>query len=237
MKSNTAKLNKKLNMIILLIIVVIIVMAIAFSGAIDFAKSPEASLLKARISTNATQAYVNDDILFDASNSTGENLDYMWDFGGGYTQKGISVSHSFPISNYYNVYLIVTNPDGERNIDMINITIYNRNHQEEVSGSLLGGSQRRVQSSDYIFCDVYPGITKPTVYGNLSGTTEMAIIDVYFRAADNYNIETLYLVGENLEYSYVIEDVEVEEEADCYLEIYCVRGYLTDYKLLLNVVY
>ncbi len=73
--------------------------------------------LKAVIEVDKLIAYVDETIEFYGSDaSTGEIKGYVWDFGNEIIEEGSNITKSFDRSRHYNVYLIVTDVDGENRI-------------------------------------------------------------------------------------------------------------------------
>ncbi len=51
---------------------------------------------------------VGEEIIFNASSSTGEIIDYLWDFGDGTTSTGATSTHIYDLIGEYNVTLLIT---------------------------------------------------------------------------------------------------------------------------------
>ena len=60
---------------------------------------------------------------FDASGSTGENLDYSWNFMDGSISNAANPSHTFTLADSYPVTLTVTDNGGVTNSDTITINV------------------------------------------------------------------------------------------------------------------
>ncbi len=74
---------------------------------------------------NPLNPEVGQTVNFDASCSSdpdNDSLDYSWNFGDGYSDKGIAVSHSYPSSGAYEVTLIVD--DGQGGTDSTSQILY-----------------------------------------------------------------------------------------------------------------
>jgi hypothetical protein len=132
----------------------------------------------------------------------------------------------------------VEDKNGERDINMVNITILNRDSHVEWSGQFLVSYRRKGPYGDFLYTYVLKGVTKPTVSANWSGTTEFAIVDIeqYIDYCEPSS-ETLILVNEDLSYNKIFENIEIEDDALAYMEIFCRRGYITDYKLEMDINY
>lgn len=55
---------------------------------------------------------VDEEIEFDASGSSGEGLQYIWDFGDGHEARGMIVNHTYREVGVYTVVLVVINSTG-----------------------------------------------------------------------------------------------------------------------------
>ncbi|MEJ2242397.1 MAG: PKD domain-containing protein, partial [Candidatus Bathyarchaeota archaeon] len=87
-------------------------------------KSPNAI-----ISNSPSLTYTNEEINFDASESSdpdGIIVSFHWDFGDGTEKSEMIVTHSYEDDGKYNVILTVTDDDGFISSDVATITIYNR---------------------------------------------------------------------------------------------------------------
>lgn len=193
--------------------------------------------LDAVIWTDASSAHVHEDITFSANGSSGDIVLCMWDFGEGDVVLGMNATRAFPASRYYNVYLTVTDTEGDVDIAMVNISVHNRNDQVEETGLFLDSTARRGPSHDWADLDIHGGLTRPTVYVNFTGTTECAVLYLSAYLPDQYYSDTVVCAGNDLDVRLVFEDVEMEGDhwADMYIE--CERGYITDYCLQMAVVY
>lgn len=60
---------------------------------------------------------------FDASGSTGENLDYSWNFMDGSISTAANPSHTFTLADSYPVTLTVTDDQGTRATSVVTITV------------------------------------------------------------------------------------------------------------------
>jgi PKD repeat protein len=83
----------------------------------------------AMFSVDATTASTYEVLSFDASNSydaDGWIESYLWDFGDGNTNTGISPTHFYSDNGFYTVTLIVIDNDGEVNTTSQSITIVNQ---------------------------------------------------------------------------------------------------------------
>jgi len=87
----------------------------------------------------AAFSYSPDDIIvkekvsFDASDSTGDDLDYEWHFGDGHEDDGVEVSHIYDRAGDFTVVLIVTNATGDVDTYTKIITV-----QEDPDGWWIG---------------------------------------------------------------------------------------------------
>ncbi len=238
MKGLIGKLMSNMKRVLIIIVCILLIVSIGALGIILRSEPKEEEyVLRAQISSNATHAYVYEEILFDASGSEGDIVEYLWDFGYEMTATGVNVTKEFDTSRYYNVYLTVTDRDGAQDITMVNISIQNYNRHVETEGMFLDGANRRGPSYDYIDCVIYSGVTNPTVYANWTGVTESAMLYISIWLPDDYYSERHPLVGEDLELRLSFEDVEVDDYSFCNMQIECERGYITDYKLEMDIIY
>lgn len=78
---------------------------------------------------SAYTAYVNEEIIFNASKSNdpdGEIVSYQWNFGDGTTGAGAVITHTYSTMGTFAVTLTVTDNDGLNSTKTINITIIER---------------------------------------------------------------------------------------------------------------
>lgn len=78
---------------------------------------------------SAYTAYVNEEIVFNASGSSdpdGEIVSYQWDFGDGTTGNGSVVTHSYSAIGTFSVTLTVIDNDGLNNTKTTSISIIER---------------------------------------------------------------------------------------------------------------
>jgi PKD repeat protein len=68
-------------------------------------------------------AYAPAEIIFDAANSTGNIVDYTWNFGDGNLDSGIVVNHLYQKSGSYNVILTVEDAQGQIDTKTLSIKI------------------------------------------------------------------------------------------------------------------
>ncbi len=200
-------------------------------------KGDEGQRLEAVIVVDRSKALVHEDIEFSANNSNGEIVTYMWDFGYDVTMDGTNVTMSFFNSRYYNVYLTVTDAEGEQDITMVNISIFNKDGSAETSGPFLDGENRRGPSHDGVYLNIFPGITNPTIYANITGSTVLAYLEIYLWAGGEVIHEQPILINEDLDLRLILEDVEIDRESWCDVSISCNRGYITNYVLELSIDY
>jgi PKD repeat protein len=74
--------------------------------------------------------YINDTVMFDASESfdlDNDPLTYNWSFGDSMTSNKIKVNHSYTNPGYYNIKLLVKDDKGNEDVDSLNIFIITRN--------------------------------------------------------------------------------------------------------------
>lgn len=79
----------------------------------------------------------------DASGSSdvdGDTLSYLWDFGGGNTATGLSVSHTFADNGTFNVTLTVSDGNGGSSSDTVVVTVNNLAPAVTFQGPNLGVS-------------------------------------------------------------------------------------------------
>lgn len=193
--------------------------------------------LEALIEVDKIYAYVDEDIEFYGNASTGDIKSYVWDFGYEITEEGSNITMSFDKSRYYNVYLTVTDVNGEQDITMANISIFNKDVQGETSGSFLYGDNRRGPSYDWYYLEILPGINNPTIYANVTGSTLSAYVEVYLWTGSEYIYEQPILLNEDLEVRFVLEDIFIDRDNWCEVGLRCERGYITNYKLELSIDY
>ena len=89
--------------------VILSMMILSISLLIDDAEG-EKPIAKFTISSE--DPIVNEEVEFDASSSTGEDLQYFWSFGDGDEDEGMEVIHTYKKAGYFVVILIVTNSTG-----------------------------------------------------------------------------------------------------------------------------
>jgi PKD repeat protein len=83
-------------------------------------------LPEAIIAYSPINPQVGEVITFDASPSKdkrGQIIDYEWNFGDGYSGKGVSIDHQYSKSGTYNVALTVTNDRGIKNTSIITVVV------------------------------------------------------------------------------------------------------------------
>jgi PKD repeat protein len=95
----------------------------------------------ANFSWNLTSLFINETILFNASNSydpDGTISQYKWFFGDGFNDSGVMVNRTFSSSGIFPVNLTVTDNNGAVGSLVRNITIY-RNQSDIIIQKITGG--------------------------------------------------------------------------------------------------
>lgn len=92
---------------------------VTFSAA-DF---PSTVATIARMVVSPSNPTINQDIIFNASTSTGSNLTYGWEFGDGQTGAGVVAAHQYSRGATYRVVLTVTNDSGQSNSTSNSVTV------------------------------------------------------------------------------------------------------------------
>ncbi len=239
MKGSFSKLGSNVRLLAFIVIFIVVVASIGSVGLM-LRKEPEEKdyVLEAVITCNTTTTYVWEEILFDASETKGDIVLYLWDFGDGDTTRGVNATRAFEESRYYNVYLTVTDSKGDQDITMVNISIFNRNTRNERTGLFLDSSARRGPSSDWTYLIMYGGLTRPTLYANWTATTECAYLQLSVYHPDGYYSDNIICMGEDLEVRLVFEDIEFDRgEYFVDMNLRCERGYIMNYQMELGVVY
>ena len=120
---------------------------------------------------------------------------------------------------------------------MVNITILNNDFHIEENGDLLTSDVRRGPSGDWTGCEVLCGVQKLTVSATWTGETVSAYVTLRLWACGEYIYDDVILLNENLNENRVFEDIKISEDNYCEIDLYCDRGYITNYKLELEITY
>lgn len=80
--------------------------------------------LEAEFKYSPRSPEVDEEVIFNASGSEGEDLVYKWDFGDGEKGEGMVVNHTYTEAGKYRVFLIVTNSTGEFDSYSKDINVY-----------------------------------------------------------------------------------------------------------------
>lgn len=220
--------------IIVVVICAISVVALAFAGVEEiadivnfFQDEKDDYKLEARIMVDRNEVYVNENITFNAANSTGDIIDWLWDFGDGNVSKEPVVLHGYASSKYYNVYLTVKDKKGNKDIESITVKINNRNYFDESSGQIIMTPRGGVSTGDsWLYFPVYMGTSNATIFANWSLQSNGALISIYLEDCE-YN--TLYSNSQFLTGTLDINEVFNEFEnygEDYYMSVWCYSGNL-----------
>jgi PKD repeat protein len=113
------------------------------------------------------QNCIEDDVLeFDASNSKDRDgivLFYDWDFGDGCKEHGMMVDHIYKKAGIYHVILLVTDDEGECDIDMMTVTVSNIAPSADISLDYIPRSDS--PDKDVVYMDdlvIFEAIYKDT---------------------------------------------------------------------------
>jgi serine protease len=90
------------------------------------AQTPDNKPPTAQMTITPASAYVNEDIVFDASGSTdpdGDSLSYSWIFDDGSTAGGVKVVHAYSRAGNYDVTLTVTDSHGAMDTDTGTVSV------------------------------------------------------------------------------------------------------------------
>jgi hypothetical protein len=112
--------------------------AMALAGAIVLAGTALAAAPTARLS-GPSRAVAGQAVTLDASESTGDGLRFVWNFGDGtFEMGGAKVSHTFASAGTFTVTVDVVNADGQDAFASLTITV-GENMQMEPTGFEAGG--------------------------------------------------------------------------------------------------
>jgi len=82
--------------------------------------------VEANATISSISPVVGEAVTFNASRSKDTNdrmIEYEWDFGDGYSARGMSIDHQYLKKGTYNVKLAVTDDRGVKNISFINVHV------------------------------------------------------------------------------------------------------------------
>jgi hypothetical protein len=209
------KMKKIIAIIIILAVIATSVVALVGYNAF-VASTGEENNLKAVIVVDKTEANVNENITFDATNSTGDIVEWIWDFGYGNVFKDPRVTFGYGTSNHYYVYLTVIDKKQNKDIQSVLIKINNEDFMDDASGQIVMTPMGGVYSgATRIFFPVFRGTSNATVYTNWSIESTLAYITVY--ANDN---DFNYLYNEDIIVNGAHNVNEIFTKFECYGEDY-----------------
>lgn len=227
-------MNKRTMTISLVLIVCAIVISVVAVQAINRGSEYR---LKANITVSTCEVRVDENITFDGTESKGNIVKWLWDFGDGDVSDEPVANHSYEVSRYYNVYLTVIDKKNNTDIGVITIKIKNKDFQYEFSGDMVATPLRTVIiGGNAISFSVLEGPTNATVFSNWTVTSNFAQITLFVWDCE---WETLY--EEDFEVRGTLENEVVLTEFKNYGEgyvmgIFCDLGRV-DYTLEVGVCY
>ncbi|UCF08222.1 MAG: PKD domain-containing protein [Thermoplasmata archaeon] len=180
-------MKKLIAIIIVAVILVTGIVALAFSNTKEiediiniFQEENDDNNLEAQIVVDRTEVYVNENITFDAANSTGDIVEWLWDFGDGNLSYEPITLHGYVSSKYYNVYLTVKDKKGNKDIESITLKINNKNYFDESSGQVIMTPRGGFITGDcWLYFPVLTGTANATVCANWSAQSTGALISLY----------------------------------------------------------
>ncbi|MEE9152004.1 MAG: PKD domain-containing protein [Thermoplasmata archaeon] len=163
-----------------IVIIILLCSGIASAVAIrEFTKGSGYSL-KAKITSSTYEALVEENITFDGTNSTGDIIEWLWDFGDGDPSNEPIVTHSFDVSRYHNVYLNVRDKENNTDIGMITVKIKNIDFHFEYSADMVSTPLRTVIiGGNAISFPVLEGATNATVFANWTVQSNYAQVTLF----------------------------------------------------------
>jgi PKD repeat protein len=222
-----------------LIIGIIILLCLGVASAVairEFTKGSGYSL-KANISVSTYEAKVEENITFDGSNSTGDIVEWLWDFGDGDLGIEPIVTHNFDTSRDYKVYLTIKDEKNYTDIGVITVKIKNRDFHFEYSGDMVSTPLRTIIiGGNAISFPVLEGSTNVTVFANWTVQSNYAQVTLFV-----WDSEWEPLYEEDFEVRGVLENGVVLQEFENYGEgyvmgIFCDIG-IVEYTLEVSVCY
>lgn len=217
------------------------------TGDIDIHQGPEVnsqSDFVADISVNTTKARVGDNISFNGINSTGNIVNWTWDFGdGNISYDENNTNHSYDMSDNYTATLTIEDSEGNTDEESIDITIKNRDfysNDNDWSGDILFGG-----NTDRNF-EVLDGVENPIIYayweitnqnGNPLDETANITINLY-DANDAIIYTRTYEIqnqGDTWNNNTTVEKIDVENYGNYTIETISNEGDTTDIEYLMRV--
>jgi len=151
----------------------------AFNGPTRVSTNNAGSANASFVYNNSTTNFMTYN--FDASSSTGNIQNYVWDFGDGYVGNGVTVNHTYTSAGAYNVELILVSACGN---DTLTQTIADVSNQEWKASDLK----------------LYPNPAQDQIKVELpkSGKVEIALRDASGRRVRSWTLEVEAQVAQDL---------------------------------------
>lgn len=165
--------------------------------------------ISADIDASTTLVEVDQEITFDASDSTGQITDYEWDLDDGNTASGSEVDHSYSSEETYNVELEVSN-ETSSDTETVEITV----EEDPDLNAAVNVDDDEVEEGDQVELDGSSSTGNIDEYNwDLDdGTTATGeTVTHIFGEAGNYIVE-LEVTGEDGDTDTNTETITVEEE-------------------------
>jgi PKD repeat protein len=92
--------------------VLLSILMLSLSSLFEFGVGEGSEDLEAVFTHSPSEPHVNEEVVFNASESTGNITSYMWDFGDNTAESGMVVNHTYTTAGTYLVTLNVTDNEG-----------------------------------------------------------------------------------------------------------------------------
>lgn len=119
-RSSSKRLSKRLRWVSLFVIVISILTIVSLPRDATVNAAP-----KALFTYSPEDPEVEENIIFDASGSFGNDLSYHWDFGDGHKAEGMIVNFSYGAEGNYIVVLTVVDAENELSVETKMVKVRN----------------------------------------------------------------------------------------------------------------
>ncbi len=234
--------DRKRSIISLIIILILIIAIFGTSILINISTSSED--VEARITIGNQITRLDEGVLLDAGNSTGDIKEYHWDFGDGNTSSNVSIIYHYEFAGWYNISLKVSNADGASDNAQTVIGVQNADrHIEETFGRTYIIIQEGRLGRGPRIGDIQPNIGMPSMRGTwfINGAYGSYTFEVLFITEGRsvtYLDEGSTATREDLQFNLEISSVEFPDDIQSVsATVWVERGGWSDGSYMFDVEY